>query len=192
MLDKSVPYYNILMCREPGTDIPDCPLPEGYSFSFFHDGNEHDWVDIETSVLEFDGDKQRAMDKFHSHFYWAPEETGRRCVFLKDPEGRYIGTATIWWEYSGQRRDPWLSYVAIRPEYQGKGLSKALVSHMLRLSQTIEGDRRVYLHTQTWSHIAVRLYKKFGFYITREPDLYKYRNDEYEQAEKVLSELYDD
>lgn len=190
MLDKSVPYFNILMCREPGTPIPDVSLPEGYSFHLFREGNEKDWVEIETSVLEFDGDRARALDKFNSHFGWAPEELKRRCVFLADPDGRYIGTATIWWEYSGQRRDPWLSYVAIRPEYQGKGLSKPLIAELLKLCLTIEGDCRIYLHTQTWSHIAVQLYRKFGFYITREPDLYKYRNDEYVQAEEILSQLY--
>ena len=59
-----------------------------------------------------------------------------------------------------------------------------------KLSQEIEGDRRVYLHTQSWSHVAIQLYKKFGFYITREPDLYKYKNDEYEAAEALLEKLY--
>ena len=114
----------------------------------------------------------------------------RRRLFIQNPAGEKIATATIWWEYSGKRRDPWVSYVAVKPDYQGLGLSKALLSRLLELSAEIEGDRKVYLHTQTWSHRAVKLYEKFGFYITKEPNLFKYANNQYEEATALLAEIY--
>ena len=84
----------------------------------------------------------------------------------------------------------YLGDVIIRPEYQGKGLSNALLSRLLELGLEIEGDRNFYLHTQTWSHRAVKLYQKFGFAITKEPNLYKYKNDQYEEAAALLEEIY--
>ena len=64
------------------------------------------------------------------------------------------------------------------------------MSRLLQLSEEIEGKRKIYLHTQTWSHRAVKLYEKFGFYITKEPNLFKYANDQYEQATALLEEIY--
>lgn len=189
MLDKSVKLLNVLMKRPAGIPILEYELPDGFSFHYFKPGDGISWADIEISVLEFDT-QEKAIAKF-SH-YAAPEaDTMLRTLFIRDDHtGKYIGTATIWWEYSGLRRDPWVSYVAIMPEYQGRGLSNALISEILKRSVTIEGDRNIYLHTQTWSHRAIRLYQKFGFYITDEPDLYKYKNDQYEEATALLNEIY--
>jgi len=53
----------------------------------------------------------------------------------------------------------------------------------------IEGDRVFYLHTQTWSHKAVRLYERAGFYITDEADLQGHANDRYTEAIAVLNQL---
>lgn len=189
MLDKSVPFLNILMCRPAGTPIPQYALPEGYSFSMFAPGDEKEWAEIEASVLEFPRGVD-ALVHFQRRFLYAPQEVARRCLFIQNPAGEKIATATIWWEYSGKRRDPWVSYVAVKPDYQGLGLSKALLSRLLELSAEIEGDRKVYLHTQTWSHRAVKLYEKFGFYITKEPNLFKYANNQYEEATALLAEIY--
>lgn len=189
MLDKSVPFLNILMCRPAGTPIPQHALPEGYSFAMFAPGDEKEWAEIEASVLEFPRGVD-ALVHFQNRFLYAPQEVARRCLFIQNPAGEKIATATIWWEYSGKRRDPWVSYVAVKPDYQGLGLSKALLSRLLELSAEIEGDRKIYLHTQTWSHRAVRLYEKFGFYITKEPNLFKYANNQYEEATALLAEIY--
>lgn len=189
MLDKSVPFLNILMCRPPEAELPLFELPEGYAFSMFQPGDEKEWAEIEASVLEFPRGVD-ALVHFEKRFLYAPHELERRCLFIEDPQGKKIATATIWWEYSGKRRDPWVSYVAVMPQYQGLGLSKALLSRLLQLSEEIEGKRKIYLHTQTWSHRAVKLYEKFGFYITKEPNLFKYANDQYEQATALLEEIY--
>ncbi|MBR3563784.1 MAG: GNAT family N-acetyltransferase [Clostridia bacterium] len=189
MLDKSVPYLNVLMKRKAGTPIPAYSLPEGYSIVHYRKGDEKDWARIEMSVLEFDSEES-ALKKFREQILWAEKEVERRTLFLLSPEGKKIGTSMIWWEYSGVRRDPWVSWVSIMPEYQGKGLSKALISYLMNMAVEIEGDRDFYLHTQTWSHRAIKLYEKFGFEITEEPNLFKYKNDEYEEARAVLEKIY--
>ena len=189
MFDKSVPYFDVIMHRSAGSPIPEYKLPEGYKFVFFQMGDEKDWGDIQESVGGYDTDVE-AMLKFQSKYTQMPDEIVRRCIFVESPEGERVGTVMIWWEYSGLRRDPWLNYVAVKPTHQGKGICQAMLCHMLHMAIDIEGDRDMYLHTQTWSHQAIRIYEKFGFQITKEPNLYKYANDQYVQAQTVLRDIY--
>ncbi|MBP2643504.1 MAG: Acetyltransferase family [Firmicutes bacterium] len=59
MLDKSIPYQNIIM-KIPAKDIfsicvPE--LPDGFPFRLFEDSDEVHWARIETSVLEFESEQ---------------------------------------------------------------------------------------------------------------------------------------
>jgi hypothetical protein len=58
MLDKSVPYYDVLMKREKGATLPLVALAEGFRFVFYKAGDENEWAEIEASVGEF----SRAVD----------------------------------------------------------------------------------------------------------------------------------
>ena len=188
MLDKSVPFWDILMHRPAGTPFVEHPLPEGYSFALFQPGDEVSWARIEASVLEFD-EEIEALLYFQKDRLPYQKELARRCLFVVSPAGEKVATATAWWNYTGVRRDPWLHWVAVKPQHQNKGLGKAIVSRVLRLIVDIEGERDVYLHTQTWSHRAVGIYEKAGFYITPEPNLAHYRNRDYLEALTVLRAL---
>ena len=56
MLDKSLPYRNIVM-RIPGEAVPfigEPALPAGYSFRLFQEGDEAAWAAVEASVGEFE------------------------------------------------------------------------------------------------------------------------------------------
>ena len=190
MLDKSVPFYNILMARPAGLQIPHYELPEGYSFKMYEEGDEVDWALIERSVDEYDS-SAKALIKYQTYFMPLLREAKRRTVFIVNPDGEKVGTATIWWEYSGKRRDPWVHYVAIKPSEQGKGLAKPLFSKILEIAKEIEGDCVLRLHTQTWSHIAVRMYMKdFDFEITEEQGLFKYENNQFNEARALLEEIW--
>ena len=188
MLDKSIPFLNVLMKRDAGTPLTEFPLPQGYRFVFYKPGDEKDWAELEAAVLEF----PRGVDAlmlFQNKYFIVPE-LERRCVFIEDPEGKKVGTSTMWWEYSGKRRNPWVSYVSVLPGYQGLGLGKALSSYILKVGIEIEGDVDFYLHTQTWSHRAIPIYEKVGFYITDEAPLYKYDNADYHKSLAKLEEIY--
>ena len=56
-------------------------------------------------------------------------------VFIEDNAGRKVATATAFYDVYGNDRSGagWLHWVAVRREYQGKGLSKPLISYVLRL-----------------------------------------------------------
>ncbi|MCY1029022.1 GNAT family N-acetyltransferase, partial [Mammaliicoccus sciuri] len=55
-----------------------------------------------------------------------------------------------------------IHFVAIKPEYQGKKLSKPLLS--AALNKLIElGHKEVFLTTQTTSYPAINMYLNYGF-----------------------------
>jgi GNAT superfamily N-acetyltransferase len=186
MLDKTIPYYDVLMLRDAGKPLPMRPLPEGYRFEPFRPGDETDWAEIETSVGEFD-DVENALSYFRQEYLPMAKELERRCFFAVTADGRKVGTLTVWWNYTGLRRDPWIHWVAVKPSSQGCGLGKALVAEGLRLGLEIEGDRAFYLHTQTWSYKAIGIYFWAGFVRTAEKGLSGYANDDCDKASDVLN-----
>jgi GNAT superfamily N-acetyltransferase len=187
MLDKSVPYAGVLMRRAPGRP-PAAVLPEGYAFRLFRSGDERAWARIETSVAEFP-DEQSALAHFERTFLPHLAELERRCLFIESPAGDLVATGTAWWAYSGARRDPWFHWLAVSPDQQGKGLGKAMAAKVVERMIQIEGDRPIYLHTQTWSHKAIGIYEALGFRITDEKNLSKYANEDYLKAIEILESI---
>lgn len=187
MLDRSVPYFNVIMKRQPGRPIPECPLPAGYAIARFIPGNEESWAEIEASVGEFDSAGE-AIRYFRQTYMPLPDELGKRLLFVENERGEAVGTIMCWWDYTGVRRDPSVHWFAVKRGFQGLGLGKALVAACLREMIRLEGDRDIYLHTQTWSYKAVRLYSRFGFEIVRDETFGSYAND-YDRAMPILDML---
>ena len=181
MIDKSVPYIPFVMKRDACKPIPEYELPKGYRYVFYSPGDEKDWAGIETSVLEFDCEMD-ALLYFQDGFLSHKGEAERRCFFIETDNGEKIANSAAWWAYTGTRRDPIVHWVAVKPDYQGKGLGKAIVSKTLKLLVEIEGDRDFYLSTQTNSHTAVFIYEWAGFVISGEKGLIGKKNDEYDKA----------
>ena len=187
MLDKTVKYYHVLMHRKKGGCVPNFVLPDGYKFASFKSGDEKEWAEIEASVGEFN----RAVDAlvyFQKEFLPYLSELERRTVFIENDTGEKVATATSWWCYTGKRRDLWLHWIAVKPGFQGLGLGKAVVSEAVRRMIDIEGERDIYLHTQTWSYKAIGIYMKCGFEITEEEGLGGNKN-EYKEAIPLLNKL---
>ncbi|MFC5529608.1 GNAT family N-acetyltransferase [Cohnella yongneupensis] len=184
MLDKSIPHYNVIMKRSAGIPLPNSALPPGYSFSWYVPGKEEKWAEIEASVGEFDHIEQ-GLDYFRTEYLPFRDELKRRLLFIRNEDGEEIGTITSWWNLTGGRRDPSVHWFAVKKEYQGIGLGKALVSECLNRLQLLEGDRDIYLHTQTWSYKAIGLYLKTGFEILSHESFAHYNND-YDKAVPIL------
>lgn len=186
MLDKTIPYKHILMKRPKGAAIRNYELPAGYSFCHYNEGNESEWAEIESSVAEFDGPASAAT-YYNREFMPYAEELKRRQLFIQNPDGKKIATITAWWKMTGERRDAIIHWVAVRPEYQGKGLGKALVSGGIKLMVSIEGDVDMYLHTQTWSYKAINIYLDAGFELLQHETFGGFKN-EYDEAIEVLGD----
>ena len=186
MLDKSVPFYKLKMVRKAGTPIPDFPLPEGFKYTFYKDGDEAEWARIETSVDEFDNEFD-ALLRFNEEFMSDADELYRRCLFIETEDGKKIATSTAWWSFVEDERRAWLHWVSVADGYQGLGLGKAIVSRVTQLMLEVEGDVDFYLSTQTWSYKAINIYKQFGYEPTDEKALYPGKlRSHYRKAMKIL------
>lgn len=188
MLDKTIPYAEIWMYRLKDLPVTEQALPEGFHFEFYQEGDETEWAAIETAVSEFE-DEAQALDYFQKKFAPFSKELKRRMLFISDSEGRKIGTCSAWWkELPDGTRYPLVHWVAVRPGYQGKGIAKAMLRRTLKQLQKLEATTPVYLHTQTWSHVAIRLYQKLGFEIT-DKNLDGTPNSDYKKAMEILAGL---
>ena len=192
MLDKSVPYVSFLMLRKKDTLVPVYNLPDeyGYKFALYKPGDEKSWAEIETSVLEFDNEPD-ALEYFEKEFkpstYIA--ELEKRCVFIENDKGEKIATATAWW-CCPEKCIPRLHWVAVKPEYQGLGLGKAIISRVTRLMLELDGERDFFLSTQTWSHKAVKIYEKMGYKIAGEKKICRDKNENAEKAAAIIANIY--
>ncbi|WP_219838155.1 GNAT family N-acetyltransferase [Paenibacillus sp. R14(2021)] len=184
MLDKTIPYYNVIMKRPSGLPLPRFDLPAGFSFAWYAAGMERDWAVIEASVGEFETAGE-GLDYFLQEYLPYVDELKQRLLFVINADGEPVGTITGWWNYSGERRDAAIHWFAVREADQGQGLGKALVAACLRNLLALDGDQAIYLHTQTWSGKAVALYRKLGFQIEEHETFAHYRND-YAQALPLL------
>jgi GNAT superfamily N-acetyltransferase len=190
MLDKTIPYAGFYMVRKAGTPIPDFPLPEGFTFAMYQDGEEEQWAKLETAVLEF-GSEFEALMYFKETFEPDKPELYKRLLFIKDSNGKVAATANAWWSFIDNNRRAWVHWVSTSPDYQGLGLGKAISAKVTKLMTEIEGDVDVFLHTQTWSYKAVSIYEKCGYVMTDEKILYKRpgKKDSYKKAVRILKEL---
>lgn len=163
-------YIPVAMIRPHLEDLPRFPLPGGYRIRLYRRGDETHWAAIESAAGEFQT-PEAALTHFRSEFGARLDDMEQRCCLLETEGGRVIGTATAWYD-DGQ--PPWadirppgwhgdgrLHWVAIHPDFQGRGLGKPLVTAaMHRLAQF---HARAFLTTQTTSWIAIRIYLDFGF-----------------------------
>ena len=184
MLDKTLPYFNVIMKRRAGLPIAMHGLPAEFSVAGFVPGDEVQWASIETAVGEF-ATESAARKYFETTYLKYSDELARRCVFVRGADGDAVGTITSWWNTTEERRDPSVHWLAVRPDSQGLGLAKSLVSECLKRLVWLEGGRDIFLHTQTWSHRAIAIYIKAGFEFVRQGSFGGYPND-YAKAMPVL------
>ncbi|WP_246131985.1 GNAT family N-acetyltransferase [Paenibacillus hemerocallicola] len=156
----TIPYIELTMLRPNLLDIPEAPLPEGYSLRTFRSGDEEHWARIEHAVDEFKS-TEAAMRRFREEFAPHLAEMEKRCLFVIDEHGSPIGTTTAWHGMLDGSAIGRIHWVAVVPEQQGKKLSKPLLSAALRTLAQFHD--KAYLTTQTTSYKAVGMYLNYGF-----------------------------
>lgn len=187
MLDKSIPYKSICM-RLPAQALQRLPsptLPEGYSFEFYRPGRMADWARIETSVLEFPSE-QKAQETFARDFLPYEPLLETRMCFVCNPNGLPIAGATAWSIPRQEKQLNCLHWVAVQPGHQGLGLGRAIVLQALSRFRALGEEGDVFLHTQTWSHVAVRLYHSLGF-VMQDKDAFSDKDMPLQEALEILS-----
>ena len=160
--DGRIRYYELMLAADVAP-IQERPLPDGYSYAFYQDGDEQAWIDIEKSAKEF-SNAQQGLDAWKRFFEGRESELKNRMVFIVDRAGFKVATATAYYDVRGidQSGDGWLHWVAVRREYQGRGLAKPLISHTLQIMKAL-GHTRAKIPTQTTTWLAVKVYLDLGF-----------------------------
>ena len=185
MLDKSIPYKNIIMRADSFSEKKAFHLPQGFSCKAFSLGDEPHWAEVEASVGEFDSSEE-ALVYFEKKYLPELENLKQRCRFIIAPDGSYAATCTAWTGLQDSQTIGALHWLAVRPEYQRKGLARVLVQEIMQIFNDLD-EFPVYLHTQTWSHAAVLLYCHAGFRILKFGSFDDSAND-YSQAMAILKD----
>jgi ribosomal protein S18 acetylase RimI-like enzyme len=159
-MDRSVEYIQLKMYRPTLDDIPDAPLPTGYSIRPYRDGDREAWARIETGAGEF-ATVEEGRTAFDREFGAHLDEMPPRSLFLEAEGIGPVGTTTAWWGQFRGETIGMIHWVGITESFHGRGLSKPLLAAALhRLAQF---HSSAHLHTQTHSWRAIALYEKFGF-----------------------------
>ena len=163
--DNTIKYYELLMYYKDTSIYKKYSLPDGFHFEFYKDGNMNDWINIHIESGEFCAIEEGIMI-FHDFYDTFIQELNKRCIFIVDDKtNEKVGTATVSLlskeEFGYNSAVDW---VAIKKDYQGKGLAKPLITKILEIANELE-HKDIILHTQTTTWLAAKLYLDFGFNI---------------------------
>ena len=169
-----IPDISIRMQRVHLDEIPDAPLPDGLHFRYYQPGDREAWValyDAAESIAEI------SCELFDKEFYGDEDALSKRMVFIYNDANDFVATSTAW--YDDQDHNDALGrvhWVAMHPDYQGRGLAKPLLSETLRALKTC-GHSSAYLMTSTSRIPALSLYMRYGFepQIRNEEDIVAWR-----------------
>jgi len=150
----------IILWREHLEEIPNFLVPSGFSFRWYQTGDEQEWFRIQSAADKLN---EITPELFARQFGNDKTALSQRQCYLVNSFGRAIGTGTAWFNdnFEGGRFGR-VHWVAIVPEFQGRGLAKPLMSTICHRLREL-GHDRAYLTTSTERLGAIRLYLSFGF-----------------------------
>jgi GNAT superfamily N-acetyltransferase len=116
------------MVLEP-TARPPAVLPPGFLFAAMRPGDEAGWAEIWNDAAP---ERPVAATRFAEVFGRDWDVIAERCVFLREQNGRAVGTVSAWFDPpelgESAGRVHWL---AVRRSFQGRGLARVLLAHAL-------------------------------------------------------------
>ena len=135
-------------------------LPEAFGLRWYHPGDEQHWIAVHDLADLYN---RTDATVFREQFGEAEEALPERQCYLVSPNGRFVGTATAWFgEFPEGTPRGRVHWVAIVPEFQGRGLAKPLLSTVCSRLREL-GCESAYLTTDTARIPALNLYWLFGF-----------------------------
>lgn len=160
--EPKIKYSEIILFRENLENLPEYDLPEGYNFCFYNgEKDKSDWIEIEKSAREMLFTEQ-GLTAWQIYYGGKEEKLFDRMLFVVAPDGEKVATATAFYEEDDSDRAGWLYWVAVKRDFQGKGLSKPLIAKTLRLMRE-KGYENCKIPTQPNTWLAVKIYLDFGF-----------------------------
>lgn len=141
-------------------DLPRVQLPDGYSVQGVKnllDGRLRAEV---THGAFSSNDDWESYAVAYAHFIGSPAYDGERDVFVRSPDGRGASACTLWFDPVNQVGlfEP----VGTHPDFQGRGLGKAVMSEGLRRMKAA-GMNRAVVGFDPNNAAALALYTSLGF-----------------------------
>ncbi|MDD4832790.1 MAG: GNAT family N-acetyltransferase [Clostridia bacterium] len=160
--EPKIKYSEIILFRENLENLPEYDLPDGYGFCFYNsEKDKSDWIEIEKSAREMLFTEQ-GIKAWQNYYGGKEEKLFDRMLFVVSPDGEKVATATAFYDEDDGERAGWLYWVAVKRDFQGKGLSKPLIAKTLRLMRD-KGYENCKIPTQPNTWLAVKIYLDFGF-----------------------------
>lgn len=154
------PVYKLRMIRDDLEGLPHYPLPEGWHFRPYEQGDESQWIRIQSGA---DAENTISIRLFSEQFGHDPVELARRQIYICPTGVIPAGTATAWFAEAPHSNSMGrLHWVAVHPDWQGRGLARPLIAAACHRLREL-GHTSAYLSTSSSRARAIRLYFEFGF-----------------------------
>ena len=161
-IDRTLKYVDLYLINDNLDNIKEYPLPEGYRFVTFKEGDEKDWIEIEMSsgeLLTYE-EGVKTFQRCFANYY---EKLKTRCIFIENAKGEKVATSTAFYlDPPTEGITGNVQWISIKREYQGHHLSKPLICETLKQTRKL-GHKKTILHTQTHTWLAVKVYLDMGF-----------------------------
>lgn len=193
MIDRSVPYYPIMMIKKDMDVFPDCALHPDYRFEFFSpETGREDWIRVQFRSGQIE-EENTIGNLFDSEFMTDPELLPDQMLFVRDKKtNEPVASAALWYGNPFGYKQMRIHWVATHADHQGKGLCRAMLSRLMKRYHELNMTGDVFLFSQTFSYAAISIYQDFGFerYLGEEP--VNWRMDNYAEKQKTAWQIIDE
>ncbi|MCC5877356.1 MAG: GNAT family N-acetyltransferase [Candidatus Sumerlaeia bacterium] len=150
----------LTMWRKLLPPLPVHPPPTGIQIRQHLEEDVQTWTSIQQAA---DTLNEITDSLFHEAFGKSEKLHHQRILYIATTSGETFGTAAAWYGPDGPEHPLGrVHWVAIHPDFQGRGHGKPLVAATLALLMSL-GHRECYLKTDKARTAALGLYKSLGF-----------------------------
>ncbi len=145
MLDKTLPYAEIWMTRPLQQNVPITPLAEGFEFRFYQKKMNLLGRRLRLPLGNFKR-QMKHLSIFNKTLLLILKNLKEGC-FCRDKKGEKVATCTAWRKKSREQVYPVFHWLAVKPDYQGKGLKSIDCQSLARISYPPYGRTNLSSHT---------------------------------------------
>lgn len=142
MLDRSIPYYNIIMKKNTPTAFAPPALPPQFELHAYRSGVAQQWAELEHEIGDFPSMRE-ARTYFSQTYLSRSDLLAQRGVFVSDKKsGGLVGAGIAWFDDQNGVPVSLLHWLITKETYQGRGIGSRLdcgCAKYLRTRECVSG-----------------------------------------------------